>query len=90
MSVTVQIHPFLRKFTAGQKIVEVECRTVGECIENLGVKFPGIKQHLYDNEEKLHNLWDIYVNSVSCYPEELAKLVKNGDELIIVALMHGG
>jgi molybdopterin synthase sulfur carrier subunit len=90
MSVTVRIHPFLRKFTGGQKIVEVECKTIGECIENLEVKFPGIKQPLCDKEGMLHTLWDIYVNSASCYPEEFAKPVKDGDELTIVAIMAGG
>lgn len=90
MSVTMRIHPFLRQFSGGEKIVEVEGKTVGECIENLEVKFPGIKQHLCDKEGKLDNLWDIYVNAASSYPEELAMPVKNGDELIVVAVMHGG
>ena len=90
MSVTVRIHPFLGKFTGGQKIVELECKTVGECIERLEAKFPGIKRQLCDKEGKLHHLWDIYVNSVSCYPDEFEKPVKDGDELIIVAIMAGG
>ena len=90
MSVTMRIHPFLRQFSGGQKIVEVRGNTVGECLDDLETKFPGIKQQLYDKEGKLADLWDVYVNSTSCYPEELATPVKDGDELTIVALIHGG
>jgi hypothetical protein len=39
---------------------------------------------------KLNDLWDIYVNSSSSYPEELALPVHDGDELNIIALIQGG
>lgn len=90
MSIVMRIHPFLRQFTEGQKTVEVKGSTVGECLADLGSKFPDIRPHLYNKEGKIADLWDIYLNSVSCYPEELAKPVKDGDELVIVALIHGG
>jgi molybdopterin converting factor small subunit len=90
MTVPIQIHPFLRQFVGGQKIVEVEGKTVGECLADLETKFPAIKQHLYDKEGRLAELWDVYVNSESYYSEGLAKPVKEGDQFVIVALMHGG
>lgn len=90
MSVTIRIHSFLRQYTGGDKTVEVKGKTVGECLDDLEAKFPGIKQQLYDKEGKLADLWDVYVNSTSCYPEDIAKPVKDGDELTIVALIHGG
>ena len=87
---TMKIHSFLRQFTDGQKVVEVRGKTVGECLDDLVGKSPGIRQHLYDKEGKLADLWDVYVNSVSCYPDDLAKAVNDGDELVIVALVQGG
>jgi molybdopterin synthase sulfur carrier subunit len=90
MSITIQLHPFLRQFANGQKIVEVIGKTIGECIDDLESKFPGIKAQLFDEQGKLTDLWDIYVNSESAYPELLSKPVKDGDELIILALVHGG
>jgi molybdopterin synthase sulfur carrier subunit len=90
MSVTVKLHPILRQFTQGEKMVEVEGTTIGECIDKLDKKFPGIKQHLVNKTGKLHDLWDIYVNSSSSYPEELALPVHDGDELNIIALIQGG
>jgi molybdopterin synthase sulfur carrier subunit len=90
MSSTLQLHPFLRQFAGGQKTIEVKGRTVGECLADLESRFPDIKPHLYDEAGKLADLWDIFINSDSSYPEQLARPVKDGDELIIIALVHGG
>jgi len=38
----------------------------------------------------LLNYVDIYVNQESSYPEELAKPVKDGDELHITMIIAGG
>jgi molybdopterin synthase sulfur carrier subunit len=90
MAVTVRIHPFLRNLTGGQEIVEVQGKTVGECLDDLEAKFPGIKRQICDPEGKLVDPWEIYVNSTSSHPEGLAKPVQAGDELAIMALILGG
>jgi molybdopterin synthase sulfur carrier subunit len=90
MTVTVRIHPFLRNLTGGQEIVEVQGKTVGECLDDLEAKFPGIKRQICDPEGKLVDPWEIYVNSTSSHPEGLAKPVQEGDELAIMALILGG
>jgi len=90
MSVTVRLHPLLRQFTNGEQVVEVEGTTIGECLDNLEQKFPGVKQHLLSKAGTLNDLWDIYVNSSSSYPEELALPVHDGDELNIIAMIQGG
>jgi molybdopterin synthase sulfur carrier subunit len=84
------LHPVLRQFTRGEKVVEVDGKTIGECIDELERRFPGIKQQLVNKAGKLNDLWDIYVNSSSSYPEELALPVHDGDELNIIALIQGG
>lgn len=90
MSVSVRLHPYLRKFADGQKVVETAGQTVGECIDDLEVKFPGMQQRLLDKQGKLRSSWDIYVNWSSSDLDELAIPVKNGDEIIIVAVIAGG
>ena len=86
----MRLHPYLRKFAGGREVVQVVGRTIGECVDDLEAQFPGIKQRLCDDEGKLLSFYEIYVNSESSYPEELAKPVKDGDELTVVTLIAGG
>jgi len=90
VSVKINIHPFLSHLTNNQDTVEVHGNTVGQCLEQLIAQFPGTRQWLFDKDGKLHRLVDIYVSGESAYPEELAKPVKDGDELHIVVIIAGG
>ncbi len=90
MSIKINIHPILYHFTNDQDVVEVNGSTVGECLEQLAARFPEIRQGLFDKDGKLLNYVDIYVNGDSAYPEELAKPVKDGDELHTVLTISGG
>ena len=90
MSVTVNIHQALRHLTNNQATAEVNGTTVGECLADLVKQFPGIESKLFKNKGKLLNYIDIYVNQESSYPEELAKLVKDGDKLSITLMIAGG
>ena len=80
----------LYQYTNQQSIAEVNGDTVGQCLDNLIKQFPDIKKALFDKNGKLLNYIDIYVNKESAYPEELAKPVKEGDELHIVITIAGG
>jgi len=90
MSVRINLHPNLYQFTNDQVIVEVEGRTVGECVNQLVKRFPRVKSMLFDKSGNLLNYVDIYVNGESSYPEELAKPVKDGDEIHITLIIAGG
>ena len=90
MGIEITIHPILRQFTNGQAVVEVNGNTVGQCLDELVEQFPGIKTWLFGKNGKLLNYVDIYVNLESSYPEELAKPVKDGDELYIILMIAGG
>ncbi len=52
--------------------------------------YQNIKQGLFDKNGELLGYLDIYVNGKSAYPEELAKPVKDGDELDILFMIVGG
>lgn len=98
MSVKVRIHPLLREFTGGQEVVEVAGMNIGECLENLGIRFPGIKQRLCDKQGQVLGHLQININSEDSYQGDpwasqgagLARTVNDGDELIIVAIVAGG
>ena len=90
MSIKVNINPLLFQYTNDKDMVEVNGETVGQCIDHLVEQFPGMKQVLFAKNGKLLSYVDIYVNKESAYPEELAKQVKDGDELHIAFTIAGG
>ncbi len=90
MSVRVNIYLTLRHLTHGQETVEVNGNTVGECLDDLVKQMPDIEEKIFDKKGKLLTYVDIYVNKKSSYPEELAKPVKDGDELSVTFIIAGG
>ena len=90
MSITINIHPFFCHLTNDQDVVEVDGSSVGQCLEHLIAQFPETKKWLLGKDGNLLSLVDIYVNGESAYPEELAKPVKDGDELHIIVFIAGG
>ncbi len=90
MSIKVNIHPFLLHLTDERDSVEVSGNNVGECLNDLVDKYPGLREWLFEKDGKINNLVEVYVNMESSYPEELAKPVKDGDELQIIIIITGG
>lgn len=86
----VNIPQFFQHLAGGVKVTEVEGETVGECLSKLVRQFPGLEPRLFAKRGKLHNYLDIFVNRQSAYPEELAKPVRDGDELHIINIIVGG
>jgi len=90
MSIKVNIPLFLQSVTGGVKVAEVSGNTVSECFKHLVKQFSLIEKELFDANGKIPDYYDIYVNGESAYPEELAKSVKDGDELHILVMIDGG
>ena len=90
MAVKVHIHTTHRQFTNGLEVVSAEGNTVGECLNHLVKEFPGMEKALFSKKEKLLNTVEVYVNHASAYPNELAKPVKDGDEIHLVYMLAGG
>jgi molybdopterin converting factor small subunit len=90
VSVKINIHPFLSQYTNNQDVVEVNGSTVGQCLEELVSRFPELRPWLFEKNGKLNRLVEIYVNMKSSYPEELAKPVRDGDQLHIIIIISGG
>ncbi len=91
MSVKINVGWHLQRFTtSGQRVVETVGQNVGECLENLEVQFPGIKEKLCVGQRRLNGPYQIYVKSANLYTTKLAEPVKENDELTIQFMAHGG
>jgi len=90
MSIFVNIHRTHRQLTNGHERIPVEGKTIGECLEALIELYPGLAKVLLNQNKELRNHFEIYLNMESAYPDELKKLVSDGDEIYITALLAGG
>jgi molybdopterin converting factor small subunit len=90
MSIKVRLHPILKSLAGGQEVMEVNCHTTGECLEDLENRFPDIKKMIRDKRGQLRPYCQILVNSKSAYPKELNTPVKDGDQIDIVVFVTGG
>ena len=80
----------MQSFTNNMEVVEVNGSTVGECLSHLVKQFHGMKKQLFSKNDNLFENIIISVNGESAYPEQLAKPVKEGDELNILLIVGGG
>ena len=90
MSIQINIHKTHRQHTDGREAVEVDGRTVGDCLNALTHRFPGMAGELFESNGKLRNIVEIYLNMESAYPDELLKPVNDGDEIHITLMLAGG
>jgi len=90
MSIKVRLHPILQNLAGGQELVEVIGHTTGECLEDLEIRFPVIKQLIRDKRGQLRRYCEILVNSKSTYPKELTTPVKDEDQIDIMIFVAGG
>lgn len=90
MSVRVKLPPILQETSGGIEVAEVTGRTVGECLDGLEKRFPGITDHLFDRQGKLLRVFGIYLNADGLRPIELDTKVRDGDEIVILNFLMGG
>lgn len=90
MSVKINLHPILSNLVNSDDVVEVNGRTVGQCLDQLVTRFPELKEWIFNKDGHINSIIDVYVNMESSYPEELVKPVTDGDELHIIIVITGG
>ncbi len=90
MSIKIHLDTVLSYSINSQEVVVVRGNTVGECLNHLVKQFPAIEKMLFAKNGKLLGYVSIYVNGEDAYPDELAKPVKDGDELHILYILGGG
>jgi molybdopterin converting factor small subunit len=90
MSTLVRIPAPLRPLTGGKDEVSAEGGTVGEIIEDLEKKHPGIKERLLD-AKGVRRFINIYVGEEDVrFLDGLGTQLKAGDQISIVPAIAGG
>jgi molybdopterin synthase sulfur carrier subunit len=91
MAVSVKVPTILRRHTGGQAVLEAEGTTVGEVLEDLESRHPGIIASLLDEHGGLHRFVNVYVNDEDVrYLGALETEVEEGDVLSILPAVAGG
>ena len=88
MGIKIDTGPLFSRYTDNQRTVEVEGKTVGECLKLLIERFPQLT--LFDEDGELLVYIAIAVNGELAYPVRLDKPVNDSDELSIIPTIDGG
>ena len=91
MAVEVRIPTVFRKFTDGVSSVELVAGTIGDLVEQLEQRHPGIKEQLLTPDGQLHRFVNVYVNDEDArYLEKLDTKVSDGDTVSLLPSVAGG
>jgi adenylyltransferase/sulfurtransferase len=91
MAVTIIIPTALRQFAGGSSEVGVEAQTAGDALAQLTGRHTQLQQHLYNEQGKLRNFVNVYVNDEDIRHTSGAETpVKDGDTIMIVPSIAGG
>ncbi len=90
MALRVKIPVPLQQFTHGQKEVELKGGTVSDTLKELVSKFPGMKKHIFDAQDRLSGFMNIYVNKEDTRYLPQERILKDTDEVLIIHAVSGG
>ena len=91
MAVIVRLPGQLRQFAGGNKLVEVECSSVGSAIEALCSDYPAVGQRVLDDQGKPRRFVNIFVNGEDVRLLQGAETpLRDGDEVILAPAVAGG
>ncbi|HMU94704.1 MAG TPA: MoaD/ThiS family protein [Anaerolineales bacterium] len=88
---TVRFPALMKFYVDNQTEFEVQGVTVAEVLENILVRYPALKPHLYDAKGELRRHFNIFVNGVHLRElNGLATELQTGDKIILMASAAGG
>lgn len=91
MSVEVRIPTVFRKFTNQQATVEVAPGSIGDVIDRLEARYPGLRDQVLDQNGELHRFVNIYVNDEDVrYLDNLETKATEGDTVSLLPSVAGG
>lgn len=91
MPVSVYIPTPFRRATGNQAKVEVEAQNIGELLDAIEARYPGLRGLVRDEGGGVHRHVNIYVNSEAIEAlQGLGTPLKEGDEITIIPAMAGG
>ncbi len=91
MPVEVRIPTMLRPAVGGAATVPAEGATVGEVVDELIARYPGLADQVVTGDGSLHRFVNIYVNDDDIrYLAKLETKVAQGDTVSILPAVAGG
>jgi molybdopterin/thiamine biosynthesis adenylyltransferase/molybdopterin converting factor small subunit len=91
MPVTVYIPTPFRRLTGNRSYVEAQGGTLGELLEDLGMRYPALRDMLWDERDEIPAHINIYVNSHEIQTlQGKATPLKDGDEVAVIPAIAGG
>ena len=91
MPTKVLIPTPLRKLTNNEESVEVNAKSIGEAINELQARFPGIQERLVDEKGEVRRFVNVYVNEEDIrFLKNRETPLKDGDEVSIIPAIAGG
>ena len=91
MTVEVKIPTVFRKYTGNEATVELNPGTIGDLIDQLEARYPGMKEQLVTSEGQLHRFVNVYVNDEDArYLDKLDTKVGEGDKVSLLPSVAGG
>jgi len=90
MAIEVKIPTILRTYTAGEKAVSAEGKTLSALIDDLEANHSGIKERLIDNGD-LRRFVNVYINDEDVrFIGGLEAELKDGDQVVVLPAVAGG
>lgn len=91
MAAEVRLAAALRKFTGGALSISGQGETIGQVLDNLEERYPGLKSQLVTEANELRLFINIYLNDEDIrFMKELETPVANSDVITILPAMAGG
>ena len=84
----VRIPTPLRSYTKNQTTVEVDGSTIAEVLENLDAAYPGIRFRVVDEQGRLRQHMNVFVNSERC--RDLLTPLDHVEEIVLMQALSGG
>ena len=91
MGITVRIAGPLRQLTEGTVDIDIEAEDISRCLDQLGGRFPKLKERLWDENGQIHRYINVYVNGDDIrFLQQLSTPLGAGDEVSIIPAVAGG
>lgn len=88
MSIKIRMGKSLQHYVGNTEMVEVQGKTVGECLDDLISRYPDIKKYLFDRNGILMVM--AILNGAMLLEKELSRKVSDGDDLDLIQIVGGG
>jgi sulfur-carrier protein len=88
---TIKLPAVLRQQANGERAIEVDAGTIGDAVQALVGRHPGLAEQLLTADGELHRFVNVYLNGRDVrYLEGLATPVAERDEIRLLPAIAGG